>query len=377
MNRLSFSRWFGIVLKEFIQLRRDRLTFGMIIGIPIVQLLLFGFAINVDPKNLPTAVVDLSQTEFSRSFLAGMENTRYFKIDKTLSDGARAGAALARGDVQFIVTIPSTFARSLLRGERPALLVQADATDPAATSNALAAMNQLSQSVLQKDLYGAQAPLNGTAPPFEVRIHRLYNEEGATQFNIVPGLMGVILTMTMVLMTSLAMTRERERGTMENLLATPALPVEIMTGKIAPYIMIGLIQATLTITAARFVFHVPFAGSVPLLYVVIMIFIAANLTLGITFSSLAKNQLQAMQMTFFFFLPSILLSGFAFPFRGMPPWAQSVGEILPLTHFVRLARGILLKGNGWFELWPNIWPLLAFITVVMGIGLMLFHKTLD
>ncbi|MDQ1921326.1 ABC transporter permease [Massilia pseudoviolaceinigra] len=375
--RFSLLRWYGIVLKEFIQLRRDRLTFGMIIGIPIVQLLLFGFAINVDPRNLPTAVVDLNQSEFSRSFVAGMEKTRYFSIDRNIAGEAQADAALAAGKVQFVVSIPPDFSRKLMRGERPALLIQADATDPASTSNALAAITQLSHNVLQKDLRGALSKLNGGAAPFEVRVHRLYNEEGITQYNIVPGLMGVILTMTMVLMTSLAMTRERERGTMENLLATPTLPLEIMTGKITPYIMIGLIQATLTIAAARFVFHVPFVGSVLQLYVVIMIFIGANLTLGITFSSLARNQLQAMQMTFFFFLPSILLSGFAFPFRGMPRWAQSLGEALPLTHFVRLARGILLKGNGWIELWPNIWPLLAFIAVVMAVGLMLFHKTLD
>jgi ABC-2 type transport system permease protein len=373
----SLSRWWGIVIKEFIQLKRDRLTFGMIIGIPIMQLLLFGFAINSDPKRLPTAVIAADQSEFTRSFLAGMEMTGYFRLVAQLADERAGSEALARGDVQFIINIPADFSRKVVRGERPALLLEADATDPAATSNALAALNQLAQSVLQKDLRGPLAALNSAAPPFEMRVQRLYNPEGITQYNIVPALMGVILTMTMVLMTGLAMTRERERGTMENLLSTPALPVEVMTGKIIPYIMIGLVQASIIMLAARYIFHVPFLGSIALLYGVILIFIAANLTLGITFSSLARNQLQAMQMTFFFFLPSILLSGFMFPFRGMPGWAQVIGEVLPLTHFVRLVRGILLKGNGWLELWPNVWPLLLFMLVVMTVGLKLYRKTLD
>ena len=377
MTAFSFSRWWGIVIKEFIQLKRDRLTFGMIVGIPIIQLLLFGFAINSDPKQLPTAVIAGEHSEFSRSFVRGLENTGYFRIVQVLDNEREGDALLTRGEVQFVLTIPADFSRKLLRGEKPALLVEADATDPAATSNAIAAISQLSQTVFTHDLRGNLAALNAGAPPFEVRVQRRYNPEGITQYNIVPALMGVILTMTMVLMTGLAMTRERERGTMENLLATPALPVEVMTGKIIPYIMIGLVQATIIMLAARYIFNVPFLGSISLLYGIILIFIAANLTLGITFSSVARNQLQAMQMTFFFFLPSILLSGFMFPFRGMPGWAQAIGEVLPLTHFVRLVRGILLKGNGWMELWPNIWPLLLFMGVVMAVGLKLYRKTLD
>ena len=377
MTAFSFSRWWGIVIKEFIQLKRDRLTFGMIVGIPIIQLLLFGFAINSDPKQLPTAVIAGEHSEFSRSFVRGLENTGYFRIVQVLDNEREGDALLTRGEVQFVLTIPADFSRKLLRGEKPALLVEADATDPAATSNAIAAISQLSQTVFTHDLRGNLAALNAGAPPFEVHVQRRYNPEGITQYNIVPALMGVILTMTMVLMTGLAMTRERERGTMENLLATPALPVEVMTGKIIPYIMIGLVQATIIMLAARYIFSVPFLGSIPLLYGIILIFIAANLTLGITFSSVARNQLQAMQMTFFFFLPSILLSGFMFPFRGMPGWAQAIGEVLPLTHFVRLVRGILLKGNGWMELWPNIWPLLLFMGVVMAVGLKLYRKTLD
>jgi len=375
--KFSLSRWWGIIVKEFIQLRRDRLTFGMIIGIPIIQLLLFGFAINNDPKSLPTAVIAADNSEFSRSFISRLQNTGYFQIVAILDSEKEGELRLARGEVQFVVTIPPGFSRKLLRGEKPAVLIEADATDPAATSNALSAIAQLAPTVFRNDLHGPLSMLNANSPPFEVRIHRRYNPEGVTQYNIVPALMGVILTMTMVLMTGLAMTRERERGTMENLLATPALPIEVMTGKIAPYIMIGLVQATIILLAARYIFAVPFIGSLPLLYGVIITFIAANLTLGITFSSIARNQLQAMQMTFFFFLPSILLSGFMFPFRGMPGWAQIIGEALPLTHFVRLVRGILLKGNEWGDLWPNFWPLLVFMLVVMTIGLRLYRRTLD
>jgi ABC-2 type transport system permease protein len=374
---LSFSRFWGIALKEFVQLKRDRLTFAMIVGIPIVQLLLFGFAINADPKNLPTAVLSADNSEFARSIVRALENSGYFRVLKQLTSEAEGDRMLAQGEVQFVVTISEDFSRKLVRGERPVLLVEADATDPAATSNALGALAALGQSALVRDLQGPLGHLNAQADPFELRVHRRYNPEGVTQYNIVPGLMGVILTMTMILMTGLAMTRERERGTFENLLATPARPLEVMLGKIVPYVAIGLIQVTLILAAARYLFAVPFQGSLGLLYAVVLLFIAANLTLGITFSTLAANQLQAMQMTFFFFLPSILLSGFMFPFRGMPEWAQAIGNVLPLTHFLRLVRGILLKGNTMVDLWPNLWPILLFMTLVVAVGLRLYRKTLD
>ena len=264
-----------------------------------------------------------------------------------------------------------------MRGERPVLLVEADASDPAAIGNAIAALAQLSISSLSRDLQGALAELNPVLPPFDMRVHRRYNPEGITAYNIVPGLLGTILTMTMVLMTGLAMTRERERGTFENLLSTPALPIEVMTGKIVPYILIGLIQVTLIVACALLLFEVPLLGNPLLLYFAVLIFIAANLTLGITFSSLARNQLQAMQMTFFFFLPSILLSGFMFPFRGMPEWAQWIGSLLPLTHFLVLVRGIMLKGNVLQDLWPQIWPIVAFMLAVIAVGLGFYRRTLD
>jgi len=373
----SFQRWWSIVMKEFLQLRRDRVTFAMIVGIPIIQLLLFGFAINNDPRHMPTAVIAADQSEFTRSFLASMENSTYFRLVGTLPDEDAGREALMKGSVQFVVSIPPDFTRKLLRGERPALLVEADATDPSATSAAISALAQLPFSVANHDLKGSLAPLAGGQSPFDVQVQRLYNPEGLTQYNIIPGLMGVILSMTMVMMTGLAMTRERERGTMENLLATPVKPLEVMSGKIVPYIFIGLIQSTIVLLAARWVFHVPFFGSVLAVYLAALLFIAANLTVGITLSSLAQNQLQAMQLTFFYFLPNILLSGFMFPFSGMPGWAQAIGNILPLTYFHRMVRGILLKGNGWTELWPNVWPMALFIAVVMTIALRFYRRTLD
>ncbi len=377
MQALSWSRWTGIIIKEFIQLRRDRLTFGMIVGIPILQLILFGFAINADPKQLPTAVLDADRSEYARTVLQGLKNSGYFRIEREVSTEAEAEALLLSGEVQFVVTVPENFGRKLVRGERPVLLVEADATDPSATGNAIASLAPTMRTALARDLGGPLARLNPVPDPVEVRVHRRFNPEGITSYNIVPGLLGTILTMTMILMTGLAMTRERERGTFENLLSTPALPIEVMTGKIVPYILIGLIQVTLLLAAGFLIFQVPMQGSVLLLYLSVSLFIAANLTLGITFSSIARNQLQAMQMTFFFFLPSILLSGFMFPFRGMPEWAQWVGNLLPLTHFLHLVRGIMLKGNGLAELWPNIWPILAFMLVVISLGLGVYRKTLD
>jgi ABC-2 type transport system permease protein len=377
MRIFSVARWWGIVTKEFLQLKRDRLTFGMIVGMPIIMLVVFGYAINTDPRHLHTAVVRGDQSEFTRSYLAAMRTSGYFEFVGELENEEEARAALARGDVQFVVHIPADFTRRLLRGERPAMLIEADATDPAAAGAAIASVRELALSVSKKDLKGVLAPLAAGQAPFDVRVHKLYNPEGLTQHNIVPGLMGVILTMTMVMMTGLAMTRERERGTMENLLATPAQPLEVMTGKIVPYIFIGLIQISIILLAAVYLFSVPFVGSLIVLYTVALLFIAAQLTIGITISSLAQNQLQAMQLTFFYFLPTMLLSGFMFPFQGMPGWAQVVGGLLPATYFMRLVRGILLKGNDWIDLWPNIWPIMAFTVVVMSIALIFYRRTLD
>jgi len=376
VKRWSFARFWGVVLKEFLQLSRDRLTFGMILGVPIAQLLLFGYAINTDPKNLPTAIIAADHSEFTRSYVAAMKTTGYFDIVGELPGEEAGRAALARGDVQFVLNIPANFTRELLRGERPSLLLEADATDPSAIGAAVGTAQQLVSSVATKDLRGPLAR-SGGVPAFEVRMHKLYNPEGITQRNIVPGLMGVILSMTMVMMTGLAITRERERGTMENLLATPVNPLEVMTGKIVPYVFIGLVQATIILVASRYLFGVPVVGSLVALYVVVLLFVAANLTVGIMLSSIAQNQLQAMQLTMFYFLPNMLLSGFTFPFRGMPAWAQVVGSVVPMTYFNRLVRGILLKGNTFPDLWPDLWPLLGFTVVVMTIAVRTYRKTLD
>jgi ABC-2 type transport system permease protein len=376
-EHFSFARWWSVVRKEFLQLKRDRITFAMIIGIPLIQMTLFGFAINTDPKHLPTAVIAADQSEFTRSFVAAMRNSDYFDIVETLPDEESGRRALAQGKVLFVLDIPVNFTRDVTKGAHPSLLVEADATDPMAVSIAIGALPSIAQSVLQKDLTGALSRLVVGSAAFDVQVHRLYNPEAVTQYNVVPGLMGVILTMTMVMMTGLAITRERERGTMENLLATPILPIEVMTGKIIPYVAIGLVQVSIILGAARFVFGVPFAGSVIALYLSALLFVAANLTIGITLSSLAQNQLQAMQLTMFYFLPNILLSGFMFPFDGMPKWAQAIGNVLPLTYFNRLVRGILLKGVGWADLWPHVWPMLLFLVVVMGIALRFYRRTLD
>jgi ABC-2 type transport system permease protein len=377
MNGFSLHRFWAVVLKEFIQMMRDRVTFGIMVGIPLMQLLLFGFAINSDPKHLPAAIRAADQGPFARTFVAALRQSEYFTLVREPATDAEAQRLLQLGEVQFVINIPADFSRQLLRGERPTVLIEADATDPAATGPAIAAARTLAATVFNRDLPGPLARLRGQDGPVDFAVHAQYNPENITQYNIVPGLMGVVLTMTMVMITALAITRERERGTMENLLATPVRPIEVMLGKILPYIAVGYIQVTLILLAARFIFHVPMIGSVPLLYAVALLFIAANLAVGITFSTLAKNQLQAVQMAFFFFLPSILLSGFMFPFRGMPEWAQWLGSVLPNTHFLRIVRGILLKGNGPLEIAPEIWPLLLFLAVVMTVGVKRYRQTLD
>ncbi|MEO7415306.1 MAG: ABC transporter permease [Opitutaceae bacterium] len=377
MSRFTFHRFWAIVLKEFIQMKRDRVTFGMMVGIPLMQLMLFGFAINSDPKHLPTAIRSADQGPFARTFVAALRTSGYFELVRDAATEEEARRLLELGEVQFVINIPEDFSRRLLRGERPTLLIEADASDPAATGPASSAVRVLAERALDRDLVGPLAKLRGKPGPVEIKIHAHYNPENITQYNVVPGLLGVVLTMTMVIITALAITRERERGTMENLLATPVRPVEVMVGKILPYIAVGYIQMTLILLAARFVFNVPMVGSLVLVYFLALLFIAANLAVGITFSTLAKNQLQAMQMAFFFFLPSILLSGFMFPFRGMPEWAQAIGSCLPLTHFLRIVRGILLKGNGWVETAPEIWPLALFFAVAMTVGAVRYRQTLD
>ncbi len=376
-NRFAGLRFWGIVCKEFLQLRRDRLTFAMMVAVPIVQMALFGFAINSDPKHLPTAVVAADHSEFTRSFVSAMRNSQYFNVVSTFPDEGSARQALARGTVQFVLNVPVDFTRDLVRGLHPSLLIEADATDPAAIGNALATLPMIAQQVLQRDLTGGLSRLTVGPAAFDVQVHRLYNPEGITQYNIVPGIMGVILTMTLVMMTGLAITRERERGTMENLLAMPVRPIEVMAGKMVPYVGIGLVQVTIILLVGRYVFNVPFVGGVIEIYAAALLFVATTLAVGVTLSSLAQNQLQAVQLAVFYFLPSILMSGFMFPFAGMPRWAQMIGNFLPLTYFNRLIRGILLKGNSLTDLLPDTWPLLVILTVVITIAVRFYRRTLD
>jgi len=374
---MKWGRLLAVLLKEMRQVRRDRLTFGMMVGIPIIQLILFGFAINSDVRQLPLAVHDADRSTFSRGLVAALETSQYFRVVRQVSGAAEGDALLARGEVQFVLVVPGDFSRKLVRGERPVILLAADATDPAATGNALASVNAIAARAIGRDLTGPLAQLRQGEAPYEIRSQRRYNPEGLTRYNIVPGLMGVILTMTMVMMTALAMTRERERGTMENLLATPVSPLEVMVGKIVPYILIGYVQVAVILCAAWLLFDVPMVGSLWLLSAVLVLFIAANLAIGFTFSTIARNQLQAMQLTFFFFLPSMLLTGFMFPFRGMPNWAQTIGEVLPLTHFLRIVRGIMLKGNTVSEIVPHAWPIALFMLAAGAVALKRFRQTLD
>jgi ABC-2 type transport system permease protein len=377
MTAFSFKRLGAMLMKEFLQMRRDRVTLGMIIGIPVMQLFLFGFAINLNPKALPTVIsVDDSGT-FARSVIAALHNSSYFQVIADTNSPKKAREYLARGDAIFVVEIPVNFTRDIVRGAQPSLVIEADATDPASGAYAIAAFNNLATTALRDDLNGPLAARAQGPPPFQTISHLLYNPESNTQYSIIPGLLAVILTMTMVLMTCLALTRERERGTYENLLAMPTTPLEIMIGKIVPNIAVGCIQSAIILLVARYVFGVPMIGSLTLLALALTIYITANLAVGYTFSTIAENQLQAMQMTMFFLLPAILLSGFAFPFDGMPVWARWLGEVLPATHFLRIVRGILLKGNGFSEIWPDIWPLILFMFAAGTLALSRFRRTLD
>lgn len=376
MSGISWGRIVAVLRKEFVQLKRDRLTFAMLIGVPIMQLLLFGFAINTDPRNLPTAVVAHDSSPLVRSIVRAAENSGYFRVTHEVSE-SEAEALLARGAVQFALVFPADFTRRVVRGERPPLVVLADAADPSAAGPAMNALAALPQVALRADLQGALAPVRPGAAPFGLIVHRRYNPEGITAYNVVPGLMGVILTMTLVMMTAMGMTRERERGTLENLLATPVRPLEMMVGKILPYVIIGYVQVLIVFGAARLLFGVPMAGSFVQLLLAVGLFIVATLSIGFTFSTIARSQMQSMQMTMFYFLPNILLSGFMFPFRGMPGWAQTLGEVLPLTHFLRLVRGIMLKGTGLAAMWPELAAMVGFLFVVGAVAMLRYRQTLD
>lgn len=371
----SFRRLRALLVKESIQMRRDRLTFGMMIGIPLLQLMLFGFAINTDPKALPAALVAPTQDRFTRAMVTALELTGYYRFIAPDATAAEAEAMIARGDVAFVVTVPSDFGRRIERNDHATLLIEADATDPSVASGAISTLNTVAAAALSREAGLDHLQDASTAP--SIIVHRRYNPEGITQYNIVPGLLGVILQLTMVMMTAMALTREIERGTMENLLSMPATPLEIMLGKVVPYLGIGAVQVAVVLVAAKVVFTIPFVGSLGLLLAGVFVFVFALVILGYLISTVARTQMQAMQLTFFFFLPSLLLSGFMFPFRGMPLWAQYLGEVLPLTHFLRLIRAIMLKGADWPTVAGSFVALGVFVVVLALLSLLRFRRTLD
>lgn len=375
MSGFSFARFLAVLRKEWLQMRRDRAVIALTVVLPLLQLFLFGYAINANPHHLPTGIVSAEHSTYERTLAAALQNTGYFDI-RTLPSEAAAEAALARGEVMFVLDIPPDFSRRLDRGEKPSVLMDADATDPTAIAYASAALVALNASVLDRDLpQNLQAA--PPAPPFQMVLHARYNPEQLTALNIVPGLIGLILIFSTLIITALAITREREAGTMENLLAMPLRPIEVMLGKIVPYVALGYVQVLLILTLSVVVFGVPVRGSVVLLLLALGVFIADNLALGLTFSTLARTQMQAQQLAQFALLPSFMLSGFMFPFQGMPGWARAIGEVMPLTHALRICRGVLLKGNGLAQIWPELWPMAAFALVAGAVAVSLYRETLD
>jgi ABC-2 type transport system permease protein len=377
MNGFSLQRVIAILVKEFIQLTRDRLTYAMLLGVPVFQLLLFGYAINNDPHNLPAAVLVQENSPLARSTLAAIRNSAYFDITVQARTPAELDRLIERGQVQFAITIPGDFTRRVVRGDKAQILVEADATDPAATGGAVAALAQLPTEALRYDLTGALAERGKNQRPFEVVVHRRYNPDNISAYNIVPGLLGIVLSMTLVMMTSLGVTREQERGTMESLLSTPVQPIEVMIGKLAPYVAVGLIQTVLILLLARILFSVPMMGGWIGLSIGVLLFIVGSLALGFLISTIARTQLQAMQLSFFYMLPSILLSGFMFPFRGMPDWTQAIGTMIPVTHFLRVVRGALLKGQTLADMAPSLIALATFVCVITALALARYRTTLD
>ena len=375
MNRFSFARLVAMLRKEWVQMRRDRATVGLTVALPLIQLFLFGYAINANPRHLPTGLITAEHSTYERTLVAALQNTQYFDIHPFVNEAA-AEQALARGDVLFVVNIPPDFSRRVDRGERPQVLMDADATDPTAIANATAAVVALNATVLNRDLPAAMR-VQPPQPPFEIVLHARYNPEQITALNIVPGLIGLILTVSTLVMTSLAITKERELGTMENLLAMPVRPVEVMLGKIIPYVGLAYVQTALILTVSVLVFAVPVRGSIPLLLLALGVFIACNLAMGFAFSTMARTQMQAQQLAQFGLLPSMMLSGFMFPFQGMPTWARYIGEAVPLTHALRICRGMLLKGNGLAQIWPDLWPMLLFAVIVGAISVSMYRETLD
>ncbi len=375
--KFSWQRLIAIIKKEFIQLKRDRGTLGMIIMLPIIQLLLFGYAINTDPKNLPTAIISEDNTFLTRSIVAGLQNSEYFRVTHHISSDKQGNKLLKQGKVFFVISIPDNFTQNVIRGAKPEILLQADATDPTAISNAVSSLNGITNKIIQENMKGNLSYLKNQPSPFSIIVHKLYNPEGFTKYNIVPGLIGLVLIFSGVMMTALAITRERERGTMENLLSMPIKPIEIMMGKIIPFVFIGLFQVGIVLLIAYFLFSIPIFGSVLLLFSCSLLFIICNLAIGFLISTIAKNQTQALQMSVFVILPSVVMTGFMFPFQAMPIWAQAIAKCIPLTYFLKIARGIILKGADFIDIFPNLWPLGVIVAFLTIITLHIYKNTLD
>jgi ABC-2 type transport system permease protein len=374
MNRFfSLHRLVALLIKEMIQMRRDRVTFAMMLGVPLMQLMLFGFAINTDPKALPAALVSPTQDRYTRAMVTALELTGYYRFIAPNATEDEAEDMISRGEVAFVVTVPSDFGRRIERGDHASILIEADATDPSVASGAISTLSTVANSALLREAGQGHQESNG----LEIIVHRRYNPEGITQYNIVPGLLGVILQLTMVMMTAMALTREVERGTMENLLSMPANPLEIMLGKVVPYLIVGAVQVVVVLVSAKLVFNVPFVGSLSLVLSGVFVFVLALVILGYLLSTVSRTQMQAMQLTFFFFLPSLLLSGFMFPYRGMPAWAQVIGEVFPLTHFLRLIRAVMLKGADFSAVAGPFFALVLFAFGLAVLALFRFRKTLD
>lgn len=376
-KQFSWKRLLSLIIKEFRQFKRDRTTFALVMGLPLVQLTLFGFAINTNPKHLPSALINFDSGPFSRTLVHGLENTQYFSFNKFPKSEEAAKELMQTHQVLFTLTIPTDFSRRIVRGESPSALLEVDGTDPVSIAYAVSATDNIMKDIFRYDLIGPLEYLNQQQPPAVLDLHRKYNPSAITQYNIVPGLLGTILTITFVLVASMALTRERERGTMESLLSTPIKPVEVIIGKSIPFLIVGYVQLIIVIFLARFLFAIPILGPLWLLLLTSLPFILANLFVGILISTVAHSQLEASQIGIFFFLPSMLLSGFAFPFKGMPFWAQWIGNVLPLTHFINIVRGIMLKGIGIRESWTDLWPLLLFLIVMFVIAIRQYRETLD
>ncbi|WP_417808197.1 ABC transporter permease [Thioclava sp.] len=377
--RLNFSmrRFLAVLGKEFIQMRRDRITFVMMIGVPIMQLLIFGYAINSDPRHLPTLVEMADDGPVSRAVLMGMKTSSYFDFEGVVTSPAQGEAALRDGSANFVVVIPPDLERDVMRGLSPQILLSADASDPTAVAGAASAISGIVDTAMSETMTGPLAFAAQSPAPFSVVVHRAYNPEGSTSINIVPGLLGIILSMTMVMITAVAIVRESERGTMETLIATPVRPFEVMLGKIAPYVLVGYVQTFVFLLAARLLFNVPFTGSPLAFFAGFNLFIVTNLALGFLISTLARSQMQAMQLSFFTLLPSILLSGFMFPFAAMPSWAQAIGSAIPTTHFLRLVRKVMLKGAGMGDIAGNMLGIAAIMAVIVIVALRRYRQTLD